>query len=258
MLGGIQPGKIQSYVRDAVAGGSGDDGLLQRFGLAVWPDITRDWQPVDKWPDTSAKQEAWSVFERLNKLQPATDTNPQEWRFSAEAQTIYWEWAEPFENEIRGEELHPALISHLSKYRKLVPALALIFALVDTPGSVSVVHERELLRALAWCDYLRSHAERMYAAAVFPETAGAKQLLDKIKMGKLCDSDGVLMDAFSPRVVSTKHWTGLGTPDAVRRAADLLAEYGWLVREMVPTGPTGGRPGERYLIHPLLLQGSAS
>ena len=34
-LGGIQPGKVQSYVRDAVAGGASDDGLLQRFGLAV-------------------------------------------------------------------------------------------------------------------------------------------------------------------------------------------------------------------------------
>lgn len=37
LLGGIQPGKVQSYVREAVAGGAGDDGLLQRFGLAVWP-----------------------------------------------------------------------------------------------------------------------------------------------------------------------------------------------------------------------------
>ena len=258
MLGGIQPGKIQSYVRDAVAGGSGDDGLLQRFGLGVWPDITREWKRVDKWPDTEAKQEAWAVFERLNKLEPATDTDPQEWRFSPEAQTLYWEWAEPFEEEIRGEELHPALISHLSKYRKLVPALALIFAMVDTPDNAGVIHERELLRALAWCDYLRSHAERMYAAAVIPETAGAQQLLDKIKSGKLCDSDGVLLDMFSPRVVATKHWAGLGTPDAVRKAADLLAEYGWLVREMVPTGPAGGRPAERYLIHPMLLQGSAS
>jgi putative DNA primase/helicase len=35
MVGGIQPGRIQGYVRDAVSGGSGDDGLLQRFGLIV-------------------------------------------------------------------------------------------------------------------------------------------------------------------------------------------------------------------------------
>ena len=258
MLGGIQPGKIQSYVRDAVAGGAGDDGLLQRFGLAVWPDITREWKRVDQWPDASAKQEAASVFERLNQLQSATDTEPLVWRFSPQAQELYWEWAEPFESEIRGDELHPALISHLSKYRKLVPALALIFALVDTPDNGNVIHERELLRALAWCDYLRTHAERLYAAAVIPETSGAKQLLDKLKLGKLCDSDGVLMSVFSPRQVAVKHWSGLGTPDAVRKAADLLTEYGWLVREAVPSSPIGGRPGERYLIHPVVMKGRAS
>lgn len=257
MLGGIQPGKVQSYVREAVAGGAGDDGLLQRFGLAVWPDVNREFQRVDQWPDTPAKQAAWAVFERLMQLQPATDTDPREWRFTPEAQTLYWEWVQPFETEIRGEELHPALISHLSKYRKLVPALALIFALVDTPDSENVIHERELLRALAWADYLRTHAERLYAAAVIPETTGAKQLLDKIKAGKLCGADGMLLEAFTPRLVAVKHWAGLGTPDAVRKSADLLADYGWLAREAVPTGAAGGRPSDRYLIHPMLLKGGA-
>lgn len=259
MLGGIQPGKVQSYVREAVAGGASDDGLLQRFGLAVWPDVSREFQRVDQWPDTEAKQAAWAVFERLNQLQPASDTDPQEWRFTPEAQDLYWEWVEPFETEIRGEELHPALVSHLSKYRKLVPALALIFALVDTPDSGNVINERELLRALAWADYLRTHAERLYAAAVIPETTGAKQLLDKIKAGKLCDGDGVLLEAFTPRLVAVKHWAGLGTPDAVRKAADLLADYGWLMRETVhSTDAMGrGRPSDRYLIHPMLLKGGA-
>lgn len=254
MLGGIQPGKVQSYVREAVAGGAGDDGLLQRFGLAVWPDVSQVFQRVDQWPDTSAKQAASVVFERLNKMQAVSDTTSQEWRFTPEAQTLYWEWVEPFETEIRGEELHPALISHLSKYRKLIPALALIFALVDTPDSGYVIHKRELLRALAWADYLRTHAERLYAAAVVPETTGAKQLLDKIKAGKLCDIDGVLLDAFTPRLVAVKHWAGLSTPDSVRKAAVLLADYGWLVREAVPTGAAGGRPSDRYLIHPMLLK----
>lgn len=90
MLGGIQPGKVQSYVREAVNGGAGDDGLLQRFGLAVWPDVEREFKLVDRWPDTPAKQAAWAVFERLNGLLPATDDDPQEWRFSPEAQAIFY------------------------------------------------------------------------------------------------------------------------------------------------------------------------
>lgn len=259
MLGGIQPGKLQSYVREAVAGGAGDDGLLQRFGLAVWPDVNREFAYVDQWPDTPAKQAAWAVFERLNDLQPVSDTDPQEWRFSPEAQTLFVEWLTGFETDIRGDELHPALVSHLAKYRKLIPALALIFALVDTPDSGGVIHARELLRALAWGEYLRSHAERIYAAAVTPETTGARQLLDKFKAGKLCDSDGVLLDAFTPRLVAVKHWAGLGTPDTVRKAADLLADYGWLARETVQSGDAmgRGRPSERYLLHPMLLKGAA-
>ena len=256
MLGGIQPGKVQSYVRDAVAGGASDDGLLQRFGLAVWPDVSREYVHVDRWPDTPAKQAAWAVFERLNLLQPASETDPQVWRFSPEAQALFEEWLIPFETEIRGDDLHPALVSHLSKYRKLIPALALIFALVDTPDSGSVIHERELIRALAWGDYLRTHAERMYAAAVIPETAGAQALLTKIKAGKLCDGDGVLLYAFTPRQVAVKHWAGLGAVEPVRKAADLLADYGWLEREAMPSSTTGGRPSERYLVHPVLLKGA--
>lgn len=258
MLGGIQPGKVQSYVREAVAGGAGDDGLLQRFGLTVWPDINREFTYVDRWPDTPARQAAWDVFERLNQLQPAGDDAAVEWRFSPQAQDIFEEWMVPFENEIRGDELHPALVSHLSKYRKLIPALALIFALVDTPDSRNLIHENELVRALAWGDYLRSHAERLYAAAVMPETAGAAALLAKIKAGKLTDTDGVLCDSFTARLVAVKHWGGLGTADAVRKAADLLVDYGWLEKETTPTGAAGGRPSERYLVHPKLLIGGAS
>jgi len=44
MLGGIQPGKLQAYIHDAVSGGAGDDGLLQRFGLLVWPDVAGEWR----------------------------------------------------------------------------------------------------------------------------------------------------------------------------------------------------------------------
>lgn len=254
MLGGIQPGKVQSYVREAVAGGAGDDGLLQRFGLTVWPDIHREFAYVDREPDIQARQAAWDVFGRLNQLQPANDDTAMEWRFSAEAQAIFEEWMVPFENEIRGNELHPALVSHLSKYRKLIPALALIFALVDTPDSASVINERELMRALAWGEYLRSHAERLYAAAVMPETTGAATLLTKIKAGKLTDANGLLCESFTPREIAVKHWAGLGATDAVHKAADLLVDYGWLCKEVVVV--PGRRDSKRYRVHPELRAGS--
>ncbi len=253
MLGGIQPGRVQEYVRGAVTGGSADDGLLQRFGLTVWPDAGGDFVHVDQWPDTPAKQAAWTVFERLAQLAPASETEPTVWRFSSEALALWVEWRTPFMQELKRGELHPAMESHLTKYNKLVPALALIFALVDTPDSRGVIHVRELVRALAWVDYLRSHAERLYAAAVIPETAGARTLLQKLTAGKLTDRDGVIVNTFTPREVAIKHWAGLDTPEAVRNGADLLADHDYLRRDVVQAGAAGGRPSQRYTINPAIF-----
>jgi putative DNA primase/helicase len=251
MIGGIQPGRIQEYVRNAVQGGSADDGLLQRFGLLVWPDIASQFIHVDQWPDTPAKLAAWAVFERLATLQAATDTEPTIWRFDATAQALFVEWLVAFETEIRGNDLHPAMVSHLAKYRKLIPALALVFALIDTPNSGGVVHEAELLRALALGDYLRTHANRLYAAAVMPEATNAATLLSKIKTGKLVNRDGVLLDSFTPRQVALKNWAGLASPEDVRKAADVLADYGWVRHEVIKSGAAGGRPSDLYIINPL-------
>ena len=259
MIGGIQPGRIQEYVRGAVAGGSADDGLLQRFGVLVWPDTTGDFVHVDQWPDTPAKQTAWAVFERLAHLEAASDTEPKVWRFDDAAQALFVEWLVPFEIELRGDDLHPAMVSHLSKYRKLIPALALVFALIDTPDGGGVIHEGELIRALAWGEYLRTHANRLYAAAVIPETTDAVTLLSKIKGGKLVDRDGVILDSFTPRDVALKHWAGLGTPDAVRKAADVLIRYDWLKLEIVKSDDARGRgrPSDRYTINPAVPRGAA-
>jgi putative DNA primase/helicase len=248
MIGGIQPGRIQEYVRGAVSGGSADDGLLQRFGLTVWPDVTTEFRHVDQWPDTPARQTAGAVFDRLAALQPASDTEPHIWRFDPAAQALFVEWLVPFETEIRGDELHPAMVSHLAKYRKLIPALALVFALIDTPDNGGVIGETELIRALAWGEYLRSHANRLYSAAVMPETAGAASLLKKIKAGALGAE-------FTPRHAAQKCWAGLNTPDAVRKAADVLADFDWLRRDV---HQTGGRPSERYQVNPVALAGSAA
>lgn len=240
MIGGIQPGRVQEYVRGAVSGGSADDGLLQRFGLTVWPDTNGEFQHVDQWPDTPAKQAAWAVFDRLAALEPVSDTEPHLWRFDAAAQAIFVEWRIPFEQELKSGDLHPAMESHLAKYRKLVPALALVFALVDTPDSGGVIGVQELLRALAWSEYLRSHASRLYSAAMVPETSGAAALLKRIKAGALGNE-------FTPRQVAQKGWSGLNTPEAVRKAADTLADYDWLRHEIQQTR---GRPSDRYVINP--------
>ena len=253
MLGSIQPGKLQSYVREAVNGGSGDDGLLQRFGLAVWPDNSLPIPRIDQYPDEDARAMAFEVFSRLSNLSNVQQVK----RFTTEAQEIYWDWIETLERELQSEDLHPAFVSHLAKYRKLIPALALIFNLVDRPESDEVGKE-ELLRSLAWGEYLRSHAGRIYRAATVPEVTGAKNLLSKIQTGKLSDRDGVLLDRFTPREVANKNWTGLDSTKSVTKATELLVEYGYLRGETVQSSDplNRGRPSYRYLVNPALLRGS--
>lgn len=248
MIGGIQPGRIQEYVRGAVSGGAADDGLLQRFGLTVWPDTNGEFFHVDQWPDTPAKQTAGAVFERLAAMQPASEAEPHIWKFDATAQALFVEWRKGFEQEIKSGDLHPAMESHLAKYRKLIPALALVFALIDTPDSGGVIGETELIRALAWGEYLRSHAVRLYSAAMTPETTGAASLLKKIKAGTLGDE-------FTPREAAKKCWSGLNTPEAIRKAASVLADFDWLRHDVQQTG---GRPSERYIVNPSALEGIAA
>jgi len=246
MLGGIQPGKLQEYIRQANNGGAGDDGLLQRFGLLVWPDVAGEWRNVDRWPDTDAKQRAFDTFKRLDDMAPDTDPDtsedcPKEYRFSEDAQVLFEEWRQDFETSLRSDEHHPAMESHLSKYRKLIPALALVCALADNEQEVS---RDSLLRALAWGEYLQTHAERAYAAGSRPATAGAVALLAKIKAG-------IVSSGFKPADIYLKGWTRLSTPEEVHAATTLLCDLGHLRRIERGPGAAGGRPSAIFEINPL-------
>jgi hypothetical protein len=68
ILGSIQPGPLSSYVYQAAQGEKGDDGLLQRFQLLVWPDAPSTRRNVDRWTNIEAKNRACEVFNRLDEL----------------------------------------------------------------------------------------------------------------------------------------------------------------------------------------------
>src|SRR5262249_47381474 len=70
LLGSTQPGRISGYLSRAISGGDGDDGLVQRFGLLVWPDQVAEWKNVDRPPNTDARNAAWETFKSLDDLRP--------------------------------------------------------------------------------------------------------------------------------------------------------------------------------------------
>jgi hypothetical protein len=254
ILGSIQPGPLSTYVYQATQGEKGDDGLLQRFQLLVWPDPSPSWRNVDRWPDTEAKNRAYEIFKRLDSLDPedfGTGGHDEEGipavRFTDEAQEVFDRWRDELEDRLRTAELPPALESHLAKYRSLMPSLALIFHLieyVDGAGEGGAVGLRCALQAAAWCEYLESHARRLYASAENPAMEGARALLGRIRKGDVSDGD-------SSRSIYRRHWAKLSTPEEANGACGVLEEFGWLRVEAIKTS---GRSTTRLRLHPTLRE----
>ena len=252
ILGSIQPGPLSQYLRGTLSGGTGDDGLLQRFQLLVYPDVTKHWRNVDRWPKTEEKNRAFEIFKRLDQLDPQIvhaepdEDGPAYLRFSDEAQGFFDEWRTELESEVRAENgKHPALEAHLSKYRSLMPSLALIFHLLDwadgrNQGGPVSFEAAEL--AAAWCSFLQKHAERIYGLALDSDAIHAKRLCDKILKGELPDT-------FTARDVYQKHWSGLTSPSEVRGPLELLEDFGW-IRSVTVRRQDGGRPTVFYYINP--------
>ena len=63
LLGGLQPDKLRRYLYQAIRGGN--DGMMQRLQLAVWPDEPKKWKNVDVYPDKEAKKLAYDIFLKL-------------------------------------------------------------------------------------------------------------------------------------------------------------------------------------------------
>jgi hypothetical protein len=250
LLGGTQPGRIADFVKRSIDGGQGDDGMLQRFGLAVWPDSC-GWREVDRYADGPARQGAFAVFQRLNGLDPYAIGAVQDQfdpiphlKFDGAAQEVFSTWHRHLETSVLSgdDNLSTALKGHFSKYRKLVPALALINHLVDDRGGCGDIGEGAIVRAIDFSRYLETHARRIYAAGEQNEAVAAKALLGHAKRGDL-------KDGFTAREVQRRGWANLTNIDRVKAALDLLVDLGWLADKAVKR-LEGGRPTVTYLVNP--------
>jgi Protein of unknown function (DUF3987) len=251
ILGGIQPGPLAHYLRAVFEGGVGDDGLIQRFQLLVWPDISGEWHNIDEWPDSEARQKAYAVFAQLDAVTAAElDAICDEdlggipyLRFDPEAQELFTEWRTELEHRLRRGEEHPAIEAHLAKYRSLVPSLALLIHLAD--GGGNPVGMKALERACAWAQYLESHARRVYSRGLAPDYVAARALAAKIQKEELPRE-------FPLRDVYRHQWTALTTREEAAKAADVLVDLHWL-REVKEE--TGGRPSLKFVANPQIWEG---
>src|SRR5262249_23795054 len=141
-------------------------------------------------------------------------------RFDDAAHSDFRDWRSDLEARLRRGELSPAMEGHLAKYRKLVPALALINHIADR-GDGQVSH-KAMLKALSFARYLESHARRVYGAHNTIDIGTAKAILAHIRNGDIKETP------FTARDIHQRDWSGLTDRAHVRLALDLLVEFGYL------------------------------
>jgi hypothetical protein len=246
LLGGIQPARIAPLLRESIATG-GADGFLARFSLAVWPDSPGEYRSIDRDPDEDGRRAAYGVYDRLYGLNPANvgaeiqDGVAPFLRLAPAAAEAFTEWDVTLRNRLRSNVEDAALAAHLGKYPKAVCALALLDHLAD--GGTGAIGESSVLRALAWSDFLESHAIRIYSSLGQAHIDAARALLRRIQRGEL-------ESRFRVRDVYRRGWAHLADIESARLAVTVLEAHQYIRAELVDAGDAGGRPTTIYVVNP--------
>lgn len=249
VFGGIQPGKIAPLIQAAIKGKGGADGLMQRFQLLVRIDQLDPWVRFDEPTDPVLHAYIEKLYRGLANIREVLGLDDSAEtvfiHFCEAAQLIFNDWHDRLEIWLRSDSRAstPAFTEHISKYRSLMPALALIFYSIDhAAGSTSSrqVGAEHVQRAIEWCDFLKAHARIIYWDEFELHISPARVLLGKIKTGDVTDGATV-------REVYRKGWRGLETAELVLSALDVLTANNIARIESVPTD---GAPTNIIKLHP--------
>lgn len=251
VLGGLQPSKFGAYVESVSKGGKSDDGLFQRLQILLFPEKRKKWTNVDRKPNLEASITVEKILEKIDALPLPERVNDEVQRiklhFSDAAQILADAWRESLERRLCNEEMSPIFEAHISKYRSLMPSLALIFSLVNsfdvTGNAPTEVDDYSVRLAIRWCQFLEQHAFKAYGEYLEPEMVAARVLLEKVKSGSLQDFDRC-------RELYRRGWKGLNTPEGFEAAIKTLQEFGWVRSEVL--SPSVGRKSEVIRLHPSL------
>ena len=251
VMGGLQPGKFASYVSSVAKGGKSDDGLLQRFQILLYPERRKKWRKIDRKPDETAKKTVALLLEKIDSIPLPLRENGRvsriELRYDKAAQLAADEWQMKLEDRLCNGDMSPILEAHLSKYRSLMPSLALIFELTETlTTGNSILNEVKapaVNLAIQWCAFLEAHACRAYGEFIEEAEAAARRLLAKIKDGSVKDYDRC-------RDIFRRGWSGLKNADSFEAAIKTLTDKNWIRIEAIT--PTSGGRSEVIRLNPCL------
>ena len=242
VIGTIQPGPLGEFVSES--GTKGDDGFMQRFGLMVWPDESSAFKSVDLAPNLMARRAYVDCVKRLADVNQGGQKIGYEVegvtgaaiRFSEEAAALFDEWTCSHMNRIRLENECEGLESHLTKYKKLVPSLALLYHVssLGCADSTADIEPHSVEQAIQLAKVMESHARKVYSDEVSPEIKSAKALL------ALAKDISAETPIWSLRDIYRRQRSGLKTADDVKKAAQMLVDYGHLLSpEQFKTLPAG-------------------
>lgn len=244
-IGCIPPGPLQYYLCEAMSRGGGADGFMQRFQLVCYPDHQGTFVLSNEAVPAAIEAKIQRMIERLDADYSG---QPRQLSFDDEAQGNFDQWLVSHENDTRsgGHSLHWE--SHLGKQHKVVAVLAIILHRLKEAmnglqeDQVSLGTLQAALKAQA---YYLGHARRCYDSVVGGTVNDAEIILGLIRQKRL-------PQRFKAQDIYHQGRGGLSDSARVRKALDLLQDYGWVISMKDESGP--GRPHEFWIAHPSVLQ----
>ena len=147
-----------------------------------------EWKNIDRPADMEAQKQVIQILESCSYY-PLDPLAPLHLRFTNEAQEVFDIRRNKLEKSLRSGELPQYLEAHFAKYRSLFPGIAAIIEFIDCidkgRGDPNAISLESANYAKVWCEYLKSHAYRIYSTVDKANLLSARALLKHIKNGDI-------------------------------------------------------------------------
>ena len=255
IVGGIQPEPFAGMCKACRE--SGNDGMINRFLLTTWPDYVEKSGKRKQQLSRDLERKAFDCFARLKSVEPldvgaVQDDGSDTYYvpFDKEADKVVGKWLEFIAQRCNEEEnkndSDTFVIAQLSKFKSVVPSLALIIQLADhNEGPVCL---NSLYKAIHISTYYEQHFRRWLVGA---ESFGDNSENARCHRIARAILDGELDNEFTVSDIHRKRYKILKVADDIRLALEQLIDYGWLTSFEGHTGKSNaGRTTTVYSVSP--------
>ena len=263
IIGNTTPDAMKKYLEKAL--NSFNDGLLQRFQLLIYPDEIQN-KYIDQKPNEKAKKEIIKIVNFLNENDfldiasgqiEKSGKNYPYFSFDNNTQEIFKNWY--LENDQESDKYikkgKSLIAQHLSKYSKLLPSICLIFHLSKMDRSQKYINQKTIEKAINFCNYLKTHAIRIYS--LFDDNNCNDEALllidkikEKIKKDQKNNKETELLTEFTQRNL-TRFFNYLNKKP-IDQILNILIDHNYLLEREIEGGQRQ-KPTIKYKLNPKLI-----